>query len=89
MNVTQLIASLAGLPPDAIVRVFSVDEQDWMPINDIDHCAVLGVGERIDLRAYPQPDEDEDEDPMGSTYCERCANPLESGQIGLCDNCQN
>lgn len=29
-----------------------------------------------------------DNDPMGNTYCERCANPLESGQIGLCDSCQ-
>jgi hypothetical protein len=60
MTVTQLIASLASLPPDAIVRVFSTEYQDWMPINDIDHCVLLGVGDRIDLRAYHQPDEDDD-----------------------------
>lgn len=27
------------------------------------------------------------QDPMGDTYCDRCNNPLESGQIGLCDSC--
>lgn len=32
-----------------------------------------------------QPD---DQDPMGYTYCDRCGNRLESGQIGLCDICQ-
>lgn len=85
MNVTQLIDSLSRLPPDAIVRVFSTEEQDWMPINDIDHCVVLGVGERIDLRAYPQDDDDEDECAQGihswidavgklpaDTKCTRC-----------------
>lgn len=90
MTVTQLIATLSQFPPDAIVRVFSTEDQDWMPLNNVEYCTVIGVGDRIDLQAMPQDDdEDEDEDPMGATYCERCANPLESGQIGLCDNCQN
>lgn len=30
-----------------------------------------------------------DDDPMGATYCDRCNNQLESGQIGLCDDCQD
>lgn len=62
MKVADLIAVLSNLPSDTIVRVFSAEAQDWMPINDIDHCLVLGVGERIDLRAYPVDDEDDEDD---------------------------
>jgi hypothetical protein len=59
MTKTDLIAALASLPDNAIVRVFSVEAQDWMPITDIDHTLVIGLSteERIDLRAYPRNDE--------------------------------
>lgn len=33
-------------------------------------------------------DESDDDDPMGGEVCDHCSDPLESGQIGLCDECQ-
>ena len=61
MTVTDLIASLSKLPPAAIVRVFSTEEQDWMPLTDINHN-ITSFGECVDLCAYPQDDEDDEDD---------------------------